>query len=90
MEGLHALPISSLEFRADRCSLSDALLKGVNEIFPHTFCFIHSIWIKFDMRDAYLLSYTQFRENRPSENQSLLNGVSEFLFIDSTLIARFG
>jgi len=76
MEDLHALPISSLEFRVDRCSLSDASLKGVNEILRHIFCFIHSIWIKFDMRDSYLLSYTQFRKNRPSEDQTLLNGVN--------------
>ena len=61
-EDLHAVPIISLEFRENRCSLRDALLKGVNEILPHIFCVIHSIWIKFDMRDAYLLSNTQFRK----------------------------
>jgi hypothetical protein len=62
MEDLHAVPIINLEFRENRCILSDASLKGVNEILPHIFCFIHSIWIKFGMTDAYLLSYTQFRK----------------------------
>jgi hypothetical protein len=84
MEDLRAVPISNLELRENRCGLSDASLKGVNEILPHVF-----LWIKFYMRDAYLLSYTQFRKKRPSEKPTLLNGVNEFLFIDSTRIARF-
>jgi hypothetical protein len=88
MEDLHAVPIINLEFRENRCILSDASLKGVNEILPHIFCVIHSNWMKFDVKDTYLLNYIWFRKNRPSKTHSLLNGVNEFLFIDST--DRFG
>ena len=90
LEDLHAVTLSNFEFRENRCSISDASLKGVNEILPRIFCVIHLIWIKFGTRDAYLLSDIQFIKNRPSEKHTLLSGVIEFLFIDSTSIARFG
>jgi len=78
MKDLHTVHFVNLEFRENRCGLSDVSLKGVNEILPHIFCIIHSIWKKFDMRDAYLLSYTQFRKNRLSENHTLLTAQMNF------------
>jgi len=78
MEDLHTVPIVNLEFRENRCGLSDASLKGVNEILPHIFRVVHSIWKKFDMRDACLLSYTQFRKSRLSETHTLLTAQMNF------------
>jgi hypothetical protein len=85
------MPLSSLEFRENRCSVSDASREGVNEILHHIFYIVYQIWIKFSVRDTYynLLSDTEFRKNRPSESHTLLRGVNKFIFVFSTRIARF-
>jgi hypothetical protein len=72
MEDLHEMPLSNLEFRESRCSVSDVSLKGVNEILPRILYIISQIWIKFSVRGVYynLLRDTGFRRNRTTESHT--------------------
>jgi hypothetical protein len=75
------MPLTERQFRENRCSSSNVVLRGVKEVFSY-FLHFYTIWNGICTGDVleYLLSDCKFRENR-----NLHEDLNEFL----TVISRF-